>query len=57
MKSLLYRWLEQFHVTPRTDLGAAIRDLAEGQAVEVQHREIFRGYAQIARIRRLPNAG
>lgn len=51
-KRVLYRWLEQFHVTPRTELAAEIRRLAEQQGAEVQYDTPYRGYAQIARLSR-----
>lgn len=51
-KTLLYKWLEQFHVTPRTDLAEEIHRLGEQQAAVVNHRYLFRGYAQIASIGR-----
>lgn len=52
-KTLLLKWLEQFHVHPRTDLAAAIYDLSEHHAVDVQHCYLFRGYAQIGRVHRI----
>ncbi|WP_068113570.1 class I SAM-dependent methyltransferase [Tropicimonas marinistellae] len=51
-KSLLYAWLEQFHVSPRTELSAVLRGLSVQYEVEVEHRDLYRGYAQFARLRR-----
>ena len=52
-KAGLCKWLEQFHVSPRVALPEVLAGLAATQPVEVEHRWLYRGYAQIACIRRL----
>ena len=52
-KAGLCKWLEQFHVSPRVELPEVLAGVAATQPVEVEHRWLYRGYAQIACIRRL----
>lgn len=53
--SLLRKWLERFHVSPRDDLKAALDELASGRPVKVDHQPLYRNYAQIARVHRPRN--
>lgn len=44
-KALLLRWLGLFHVTPRENLPATVRGLAEAAGAECRLAAPFRGYA------------
>ena len=48
----LYAWLRQFHVTPRAGLAAAVLDLAEAAQGRASARDLYRGYAIYAAVRR-----
>lgn len=52
-KSLLQKWLIQFHVTPRENLAAVLQKLGQESSVQVKHENLFRHYAQIAQIERV----
>lgn len=47
----LHRWLEAFHVTPRSDLEIQLQTLADYHGAELQFSRPFRGYAQYAVLR------
>jgi S-adenosylmethionine-diacylgycerolhomoserine-N-methlytransferase len=44
----LHAWLARFHVTPRRDLGPIARSIAEDAGLAIDHRPLYRGYAQYA---------
>ena len=44
----LRRWLAAFDVTPRDDLGAALRALAAERGMRCEIESRFRGYAVLA---------
>ena len=54
-RALLQGWLARFHVTPRRDLDAALRVLAEKLNADLEFRSLYRGYAWYA-VLRLPVA-
>ena len=47
-RSLLRRWLAMFDVTPRDDLEAALKRLADAHGARLRFERPFRGYAQYA---------
>lgn len=47
-RSLLRAWLARFHVTPREDLEAVLHAQHMIPGTEVQHRWLYRRYAQMA---------
>ncbi|WP_139976261.1 MULTISPECIES: class I SAM-dependent methyltransferase [Brucella/Ochrobactrum group] len=47
----LLKWLECFHVTPRSDLFAVCDQLAQERSAVVEKRILYRGFAWIAVIR------
>ena len=49
---LLRRWLQKFHVTPRMELAAELRQIAADTGAEAQHQLLYRGYAQYGVLRR-----
>lgn len=51
-KAGLYRWLESFHVTPRTELFSFATELAREIGGASEARVLYRGYAWIATVRR-----
>ncbi|WP_424987123.1 class I SAM-dependent methyltransferase [Microbulbifer sp. S227A] len=50
-KTALYRWLDRFHVTPRTGLQTALGQIAAGTGATTRFRPLYRGYAQHAVLR------
>jgi S-adenosylmethionine-diacylgycerolhomoserine-N-methlytransferase len=44
----LHAWLGRFQVSPRTDLEAVARQVAHQRGLLIEHRNLFRGYAQYA---------
>jgi S-adenosylmethionine-diacylgycerolhomoserine-N-methlytransferase len=44
----LHAWLDRFHVSPRADLEAAARHIAHQRGLLIEHRNLYRGYAQYA---------
>ena len=44
----LYGWLARFHVSPRTELAAVLRRLAESRQMEHFTSDLYRGYATYA---------
>ena len=52
-RAMLFRWLELFHVSPRTGLK---NELAKIPGASVQFEAPYRGYAWLATIRRQPTA-
>lgn len=48
----LNRWLGRFHVTPRLELEAALNRAAAAIGGSVQHRQLYRGYAQYGVVQR-----
>ena len=49
---LLFRWLGWFHVSARTDLKPELEQLAARADLELRIRDLYRGYACIARLKR-----
>lgn len=47
----LFKWLEWFHVTPRSDLFAVCDQLAQERHATVEKRILYRGFAWIAVVR------
>ena len=47
----LFKWLEWFHVTPRSDLFTVCDQLAQKHHATVERRILYRGFAWIAAIR------
>ena len=47
-KSVLYGWLDRFHVTPRVSLFSAMADLAAARSMTCKNLLSHRGYAQHA---------
>jgi S-adenosylmethionine-diacylgycerolhomoserine-N-methlytransferase len=45
-RRLLFAWLAQFHVSPRADLPAAARRVADARELHLTQAAIFGGYAQ-----------
>ncbi len=52
-KTALNKWLKQFHVTPREELYAFLQVIAERDTISLEHKNIFRHYAQTAKIEKL----
>lgn len=50
----LRTWLSWFHVTPRTDLEAVVRQTAASHDLSCAFRPIYRGYAFLASLQRAP---
>ncbi|WP_207559694.1 class I SAM-dependent methyltransferase [Falsiruegeria litorea] len=48
----LNRWLAKFHVSPRRDLQAVLKQIAQSNSGSVHHRQLYRGYAQYGIVRR-----
>lgn len=44
----LHAWLDRFQVTPRADLEAVARHVAHRRGLLIEHRNLYRGYAQYA---------
>jgi S-adenosylmethionine-diacylgycerolhomoserine-N-methlytransferase len=44
-RSLLDGWLARFSVTPRLDLAATLRDIAESRGLDCFHTHLYGGYA------------
>lgn len=55
-RAILNRWLALFHVTPRPDLAAVLDLLAQQAGIRAQTRSLYRGYATLAVVKRLPNS-
>lgn len=53
-RTVLRAWLSWFHVTPRTDLEAVVRQTAVTNALACDFRPIYRGYAFLASLQRVP---
>ncbi len=51
-KTALYAWLDKFHVSPRSDLQAAVNKTADKAGLHAAYRPLFRGYAQSASLTR-----
>jgi S-adenosylmethionine-diacylgycerolhomoserine-N-methlytransferase len=51
-KALLFRWLGWFHVSVRTDLTPELRQLAAAADLELRVRDLYRGYACLAQLKR-----
>ncbi len=49
---LLFRWLGWFHVSARTDLKPELEQLAARAGLELRIRDLYRGYACLARLER-----
>lgn len=44
----LYAWLDRFQVSPRADLASIARHAARQRGLLIEHRNLYRGYAQYA---------
>jgi S-adenosylmethionine-diacylgycerolhomoserine-N-methlytransferase len=53
-RMLLFRWLDWFHVYPRIDLKRELAALAERADLELRVRDLYRGYACLAKLERKP---
>jgi S-adenosylmethionine-diacylgycerolhomoserine-N-methlytransferase len=53
-KALLFRWLAWFHVSVRTDLKRELAQLADTAGLDLRVRDLYRGYACLARLERKP---
>jgi S-adenosylmethionine-diacylgycerolhomoserine-N-methlytransferase len=51
-RALLFRWLEWFHVTARTDLEREVGELAKLADLGLRFRKLYRGYAFLALLER-----
>jgi len=49
-RSLLFRWLQAFHVTPRADLEAVLEEAAKTRGRALHTRSLYRGYAVYAEL-------
>lgn len=49
-KSMLQKWLAQFHVTPREDLVDALHRLGQKKELRITHENILGRYAQMAQV-------
>ena len=52
-RALLFRWLAWFHVSPRLDLRRELAQLAHTAALELRVRDLYRGYACFAELKRI----
>lgn len=50
-RAALHAWLERFHVTPRAELGRVAEVVARQRGLLMEHRPIYRGYAQMLVLR------
>jgi S-adenosylmethionine-diacylgycerolhomoserine-N-methlytransferase len=53
-RMLLFRWLEWFHVSARTDLKRELEQLADGADLGLRICDLYRGYACFAKLERKP---
>ena len=53
-RAALFRWLQWFHVSPRTDLKRELVQLAERTDLRLRARDLYRGYACFAELERKP---
>lgn len=44
----LHAWLARFQVSPREDLAAVVQHVAHQRGLLIEHRNLYRGYAQYA---------
>jgi S-adenosylmethionine-diacylgycerolhomoserine-N-methlytransferase len=51
---LLFRWLDWFHVSPRSNLKPELELLADAVGLGLRVRDLYRGYACLARLERAP---
>jgi S-adenosylmethionine-diacylgycerolhomoserine-N-methlytransferase len=51
-RTMLFRWLDWFHVSPRLDLEREVRDLAQAQGLALRFDRLYRGYAFLAALAR-----
>jgi S-adenosylmethionine-diacylgycerolhomoserine-N-methlytransferase len=51
-RAMLFRWLDWFHVTPRLDLQQELEALAKAAGLQLQFRDLYRGYAFFAKLQR-----
>jgi S-adenosylmethionine-diacylgycerolhomoserine-N-methlytransferase len=51
-RAMLFRWLAWFHVSARTDLKRELERLADMADLGLQVRDLYRGYACIAKLER-----
>jgi len=51
-RTVLFRWLDWFHVSPRTDLKRELEQLADVSDLGLQVCDLYRGYACFAKLER-----
>ncbi|MDR3497826.1 MAG: class I SAM-dependent methyltransferase [Parvibaculum sp.] len=51
-RTLLFKWLGMFHVSPRADLRETLAKIAQVHGADLDIRALYRGYAWIAVLRR-----
>ncbi|HEY2230268.1 MAG TPA: class I SAM-dependent methyltransferase [Xanthobacteraceae bacterium] len=52
-RTMLFRWLAWFHVSPRIDIGPELEQLAVAANLRLRVRDLYRGYACLARLERV----
>lgn len=55
-KSIFFAWLSRFHVSPRADMNSVLVRLCENNNASLEQVDLWRGYAYLAEINRLPSA-
>jgi S-adenosylmethionine-diacylgycerolhomoserine-N-methlytransferase len=51
-RTMLFRWLDWFHVTPRIDLKREVDELAKLADLDLRFSDLYRGYAFLALLKR-----
>jgi S-adenosylmethionine-diacylgycerolhomoserine-N-methlytransferase len=51
-RTMLFRWLDWFHVTPRVDLEREVSELARAEGLALRFERLYRGYAFLAVLQR-----
>ncbi len=52
-RTLLFKWLRSFHVSPRADLEAELKRLTERTGANLTFQRLYRGYAVYAELRKV----
>jgi S-adenosylmethionine-diacylgycerolhomoserine-N-methlytransferase len=55
-RAMLFRWLAWFHVSPRLDAQRELQKVAAAAGLALSFRDLYRGYAFMARLERKPAA-
>lgn len=50
----LFAWLARFHVSPRADMNSVLVQLCENSNAKLEQHSLWRGYAYLAEVNRLP---